>query len=212
LEEARQLSAKDELVGSLNKLEEVIRVYPQTVAAKKCSAEQQKITDGLLHRAKELRRTADDVASAKYLRDLVTAFDGTKMEELATLALEELATEMLSRVRDATAQGDRTARADADRELQRGFAGDPILQRVQRDLARRERAARDLLRRANRLERVAQVDRALKQYDGIVKNYSGTLSAKKALDRLQALQHHEPEKPDSRFVGEHAVLIESLLQ
>ncbi len=195
MNEALQLGTNDHPVQAVQKMEEVLTKYPQTPAADRCRLEQKQVVEDLLAHARKLRQTDNDAASAKYLNELVAEFQGTGVNAVAAKALEELATEMLTKARDGTVGRDRAAKDDAERQLSEGFGGNAILQRVQRDFARDERNARDLLRQGIRLENIDELDRASVLYKRIVTEYPSTLAAKKAEANLRAIQREQ--KKDS---------------
>ena len=141
----------------------------------------------MLIRAKEMKATKDDVSYAKYLRQMGADFRGTSVEVAAMQSLEELAMEMLSRQRDANYERDWNAKNEADRQLREGFADDKVLRRVLGILAVQEIKARDLFRRGQRHEKGSNNRSAVQRYENIVKNYPGTLTARKAQDRLTEL-------------------------
>jgi hypothetical protein len=188
LEQARELAANDQPEQSLLKLESIIRKYPHMPAVRRCRFEQQKIIDDLLAPGKELRRTADVAASAKYYRDLLDDFDVTRLDDLATRELEEMAVEMLVDLRDATYRRDWSTRDEIKRQIEVAFAGHASLKRAQRDLGSKELKARDLLRRAGRFERTAKTDSAIQRYVEIVEKHPETFAAKKAESRLSILK------------------------
>jgi hypothetical protein len=136
------------------------------------------------------------------MRRLVATFKGTTLATVATRELEELANELLARVRDASFRRDRRAKDDANRELTEGFASDEILQRVRRDFSRKELDARELMRRGNQLEKVGQADVALQRYNAILENYSGTLAATKARDRVRVLKRRRAASDDNAILRE----------
>ncbi len=185
--EARASIAGDNPVQAMKKLDLVLKKYPETAAAIECEIEQQRIIDDLLAEARKLRRTKGDVAYAKRLRALTDTFAKTQVDTVATEALEALAIEMLAKARDANYERDLATRNDTNRQLREGFAGDRVLTRMRQDLSRQELQARELLREGNRLEKFG-LDEALRQYKDIIKNYSGTLAARKAKGRLQVLE------------------------
>jgi hypothetical protein len=187
LKEARKLAANNQPEQAIQKLETVLKEYPLLPATRECRMEQQQIIDQLLARATAMRTNQDIVASAIYLRGLLD-LDVHRMNQLATRALERLAAEAVAGIRDANRQRDLSARNELQRQLDEGFGNHETLQRMQRDMGRRELKARDLLRRASRTERISTVETAIGEYAHIVDNYWGTISAEKAASRLELLQ------------------------
>jgi len=185
------LAASDHPVQSVIKMEEVLTKYPQTVAAERCRLEQKRMVENLLAHARELRQTDDDAASAKYLNDLVVRLEGTGAEAITVNALEDLAIEMLTKARDGTVGRDHATREDAEQQLSDGFAGNEILQRVQREFDRNERKARELLRQGVRREKIGELNTAQQLYNRIIDEYPATLAAKKAQANLRAIQREQ---------------------
>lgn len=187
LAEARALAANDQREQAIQKLEPIIETYPGLSAVVECRLEQQRIIDKLLARAVLVRDKQGLAAAAIYLRRLL-ALNVARMNQLATTALEKLAAEGIAGVRDANRDRDLAAKRAWQSQLDRGFAGHETLQRMQRDMGRRELKARELLRRANRSVRGASLDSRMAAYRNIVDNYWGTIAAEKAARELEALQ------------------------
>ena len=186
LKQARELAANEEYGLAINKLEDVLARYAHTLAAEQCRLERKQITALLLDQAQQLRDAEDDAASATYLRDLIDSVNSSHVQKAAADALKELIVEMLTKARDANFRRDRVASVDANQQLE-GLAADPLFLELRRDFQRKERGARDLLRRAQRLERGSTRNSAIQAYRKVVDVHRGTLAAQKAQSRLQAL-------------------------
>ncbi|MGI9469981.1 MAG: hypothetical protein ACR2NZ_00525, partial [Rubripirellula sp.] len=133
------------------------------------------------------------------LRQLTRLFRGTRVETVATEALDSRAEQMLTQVRDANQRRDHTTRNDISRQLADGFEGDLILKRAERRLSQQELKARELLRLAMRHERSSKLQDARASYVEILQLYASTLTARKAKDRLTMIDRRlaVPDEEDA---------------
>lgn len=191
LAESRSLRANDQSLAAIKRLDELLRRYPHTSAAKVCRPELLGTMDDLMTHAEALRKTADDVAAVASLRALEGSLQSTEAKDMIRRKLAQLAKEMLTKVRDAGLRRDPVAQREASRQLTEGFAGDEILRQIDAELTSKELKGRNMLRRANRLERAGNFDQAVEQYNVILDLCGGTLSAGKALDRLRDLRRDD---------------------
>lgn len=187
LNEARQLYCKGDSLQSIQKLETVLATFSDSEAVLECRGERDRIAEELLDQAQQLRQQQGDAASAQYLRRLVAVFEGTQFQHKVNQALEELAREMLVAARDATFERDQMTGNRIQQQLEEEFGDDRLLNRVRRELAVQERKAQVIFLRAIQLEQLSQTATALVRYRTLVQDYSGTLAAQRAQDRLRVL-------------------------
>lgn len=184
LNKARQLYEQGDSVYAIRNLDFVMTTLPQANAFQDCQAEHDRIGEEFIQAAQELRQEQGDVASAQYLRKLVVDFDGTLFQQNVTQTLEEQAREMLVAARDAGLMRNAMKQTAIHRELNKGFGDDPLLKRVRQELALDERRAQAMMRTAVRLEQSSRTA-AAEKYRTLVQDYSGTLAARLAEERLR---------------------------
>ena len=187
LNEARKLYANGESLQSIRRLETVIATHSKSAAIPDCQAEWDRIAEELLSRGEQMRRQQGAAASIRYLRHLVADFQGTHFQREVIQALEELAMELLVAERDAGSEHNWMKRKRIQKQLDEGFGKDPLLNSVRRELAHQERRAQAMFRGAIRLEKASQNETALGRYQVLVRDFSGTVAAQKAQDRIRVL-------------------------
>lgn len=186
LNKARQLYGEGDSVHAIRDLEFVMTTLSGTMAFQECQAEHDRIGEELIQQAHELRQQQGDVASARYLRQLVVDFDDTLLQHKVAQALEEQAREMLAAARDVDILGNGMKRNEIQQKLKNGFGEDPLLERIRKELALDERRAQAIMRTAVRLEQSSRIAAAGK-YRTLIQDYSGTIAARMAEERLRVL-------------------------
>jgi hypothetical protein len=142
----------------------------------------------LLEQAEKLRQQQGNIPSVRHLRRLAALSEGTQFHAEVIVALEKQAKEMLVVLRDANYSKDWRTRDSIQQELDAGFGEDPLLIRIRQEFAVDEQRAQEIFRRAIKLENPSQVKTALGLYRTIVKDFSGTLAAQMAEERMRMLQ------------------------
>lgn len=186
LDKARQSYGEREFVQAIQNLEIVMNTLTETSAFQECQAEHDRIGDAMIQQAQSLRKKKGDVASAQYLRQLVVDVADTLLIHKVTQTLEEQAKEMLVAARDARIIRDYRTLKNIQQNLKEGFGEDPLLQRVQKEIALDERRAQAIMRNAVQLERSSRIA-AMGKYRALIQNYSGTIAAQSAEQRLRVL-------------------------
>lgn len=199
-DEARQLAGAGKPADALRELEVVLNKYGRASAAKPCAALHKEIADRMMRRFDKLRTANDDRTAAEYVCSLVDQLRGTNVEPWAKQAAEQLAHEMLIKLRDARAQGDRETADRIDEQINQGFASHQIFRRINSRLMRSEARARTILRQASQYERLGKTDRAIDQYDLILRDHPVSLAAPKARDRLSSLRYEPPQSDNEQLL------------
>ncbi len=149
----------------------------------KCRRQHQQRTQTLMGATKKVWWEQDLATYARHLRDIAGTFSGTSGGTAAQHDLDDLANRLFIAARDAFQRRDRDTGKQIHQLLQQ-VLGAKIFEASRRKFYQRERIAEKKFEAAGRLEARGDMTRAIQAYEETVANFSGTVAADQARQRL----------------------------
>ncbi|QDV88212.1 hypothetical protein [Planctomycetes bacterium TBK1r] len=184
------------------RLQLVQRIHPRSKAVAVCQMMCDQIRDQIIGESNVMLQRGDVAAAIRKLREARTGQPDPTLRSLTDAALRDLTMKQLVAARDASMRRDRELKDEINAQLELGFGGDPLLDRLRKERISCELNARRMLLQVGSENAYAGLKIKRQQLEAIVQRYPDALATRQAKAQLDQLPSWEAavEKQEAELI------------